>query len=88
MTRPPFAELSALAIRELNAWIARQALWSQRLHDVLDEHVLPAASELASAARKYSTSWTILQERRGAPHWKTYARAGMPILQRIWSKIF
>jgi len=45
MTRPPFAELSALAIRELNAWIARQALWSQRLHDVLDEHVLPAASE-------------------------------------------
>jgi hypothetical protein len=45
MTRPPFAEFSALAIRELNAWIARQALWSQRLQDVLDEHVLPAASE-------------------------------------------
>jgi len=45
MTRPPVAEFSALAIRELNAWIARQALWSQRLQAVLDEHVLPAASE-------------------------------------------
>jgi hypothetical protein len=43
MTRPPFAEFSALAIRELNAWIGRQALWSQRFQDVLDEHVLPAA---------------------------------------------
>jgi hypothetical protein len=46
MTRPPFAEFSALAIRELSAWIGRQALWSQRFQDVLDEHILPAAGQV------------------------------------------
>ena len=45
MTRPPFAEFSALAIRELTAWIGGSALWSERLSDVLREHFLPVAEQ-------------------------------------------
>jgi hypothetical protein len=45
MTRPPFAEFSSLAIRELNAWLDRRAQWSGRFREVLDEHVLPVADK-------------------------------------------
>jgi len=46
MTRPPFAEFSALAIRELTAWIGGNVLWSERLSDVLSEHFLPVAEKV------------------------------------------
>ncbi len=45
MTRPPFAEFSSLAIRELNACLGRHVQWSERFRDVLDEHVLPVADK-------------------------------------------
>lgn len=45
MTRPPFAEFSSLAIRELTDWIGRNAVWSERLRDVLSEHFLPVAEQ-------------------------------------------
>ncbi len=45
MTRPPFAEFSSLAIRELNAWLGRHAQWSERFRDVFEEHVLPVADK-------------------------------------------
>jgi len=44
MTRPPFAEFSSLAVRELTAWIDGNAAWSARLRDVLGEHVALAAA--------------------------------------------
>jgi hypothetical protein len=43
MTRPPFAEFSSLAVRELTAWIDGNATWSARLRDVLGEHLALAA---------------------------------------------
>src|SRR4249919_2738910 len=45
MPRPPFAEFSSLAVRELTAWIDGNATWSARLRDVLGEHLAPAADE-------------------------------------------
>lgn len=45
MTRPPFAEFSSLAIRELTAWIGGSALWAGRLSEVLGEHFLPVAEQ-------------------------------------------
>lgn len=45
MTRPPFAEFSSLAIRELTDWVTGNAVWSERLRDVLDEHLLPVAEK-------------------------------------------
>jgi hypothetical protein len=35
MTRPPFAEFSSLAIRELTAWMRRRAPWPARLDAVV-----------------------------------------------------
>lgn len=45
MTRPPFAEFSSLAVRELTAWIDGNATWSARLRDVLGEHLALAADK-------------------------------------------
>jgi hypothetical protein len=45
MTRPPFAEFSSLAIRELTSWIGGNTLWSERLKDVIAEHFLPVAEQ-------------------------------------------
>lgn len=46
MTRPPFADFSSLAVRELTAWIDGNATWSARMRDVLDEHVALAADKI------------------------------------------
>lgn len=45
MPRPPFAEFSSLAVRELTAWIDGNATWSARLRDVLGEHLALAADK-------------------------------------------
>jgi hypothetical protein len=45
MTRPPFAEFSSLAVRELTAWIDGNATWSAWLRDVLGEHLALAADK-------------------------------------------
>jgi len=45
VTRPPFAEFSSLAIRELTDWIGGNALWSERLSEALADHFLPAAEQ-------------------------------------------
>lgn len=45
MTRPPFAEFSSLAVRELTAWIDGNATWSARLRDVVGEHLALAADK-------------------------------------------
>ncbi len=45
MTRPPFADFSSLAIRELTAWIDGSVAWSAQLRDVLDEHLALAADK-------------------------------------------
>ena len=62
MTRPPFAEFSALAIRELTAWIGGTGLWSERLRDVLDEHLLPVAEQAGLAPEE---AWEALGEFTG-----------------------
>lgn len=62
MTRPPFAEFSALAIRELTAWIGGNALWSGRLKDVLGEHFLPVAEQ---AGLDPEAAWEALGEFTG-----------------------
>jgi hypothetical protein len=62
MTRPPFAEFSALAIRELTAWIGGNALWAERLKDVLSEHFLPVAEKLGLQPGE---AWEALGESRG-----------------------
>ena len=62
MTRPPFAEFSALAIRELTAWIGGNALWSERLSDVLGEHFLPVAEQ---AGLDPEEAWEALGEFTG-----------------------
>ena len=62
MTRPPFAEFSALAIRELTAWIGGNVLWSERLSDVLREHFLPVAEKLNLDPEK---AWEALGESTG-----------------------
>ncbi len=59
MTRPPFAEFSSLAIRELTAWIGGNALWSERLRDVLSEHFLPVAEQ---AGLDPEAAWEALGE--------------------------
>jgi len=45
MPRPPFADFSSLAVRELTAWIDGNAAWSERLRDVLGEHLALAADK-------------------------------------------
>lgn len=62
MTRPPFAEFSALAIRELTAWIAGSAVWEGRLRDVLAEHFLPVAEQ---AGLDPEEAWAALGESIG-----------------------
>lgn len=62
MTRPPFAEFSSLAIRELTAWIGGNAVWSERLRDVLGEHFLPVAER---AGLDPEESWEALGEFTG-----------------------
>ncbi len=62
MTRPPFAEFSSLAIRELTAWIGDNALWSGRLSDVLEEHFLPVAEQ---AGLDPEEAWEALGEFTG-----------------------
>jgi len=62
MTRPPFAEFSSLAIRELTAWIGGNALWSERLSVVLGEHFLPAAGQ---AGLDRQEAWDALGEFTG-----------------------
>lgn len=62
MTRPPFAEFSSLAIRELTAWLGGNALWSERLNDVLEEHFLPVAEQ---AGLDPETAWEALGEFTG-----------------------
>jgi len=62
MTRPPFAEFSSLAIRELTAWIGGSALWSARLNDVLGEHFLPVAEH---AGLDPEEAWEALGEFTG-----------------------
>lgn len=52
ITRPPFAEFSGIAIRELMTWVGRNALWSGRLAEVLNTHVLPAAQRSDSNPKK------------------------------------
>ncbi|MBI3069021.1 MAG: hypothetical protein HYY79_09170 [Betaproteobacteria bacterium] len=63
MTRPPFAEFSSLAIRELTAWIGGNALWSERLSDVLQEHFLPVAEQ---AGLDPEEAWEVLGEFTGS----------------------
>jgi hypothetical protein len=62
MTRPPFAEFSSLAIRELTAWIDGNALWSERLSEVLADHFLPAAEQ---AGLDRQEAWEALGEFTG-----------------------
>lgn len=62
MTRPPFAEFSALAIRELTTWIGGNGLWSERLSDVLREHFLPAAEQAGLGPEE---AWEALGEFTG-----------------------
>lgn len=62
MTRPPFAEFSALAIRELTTWIGGNGLWSERLRDVLDEHLLPVAEQAGLTPEE---AWEALGEFTG-----------------------
>ncbi|MGH8674567.1 MAG: hypothetical protein ACREVG_09685, partial [Burkholderiales bacterium] len=62
MTRPPFAEFSSLAIRELTAWIGGNALWAERLSEVLADHFLPAA---AQAGLDRQGAWEVLEEFTG-----------------------
>ena len=62
MTRPPFAEFSSLAIRELTAWIGGNALWSGRLSEVLSEHFLPVAEQ---AGLDLEQAWEALGEFTG-----------------------
>ena len=45
MTRPPFAEFSSLAVRELTAWMKGRAPWPARLDAVVLEHVSPLVGE-------------------------------------------
>ena len=63
MTRPPFAEFSSLAIRELTNWIGGNALWSVRLNDVLGEHFLPVAEQ---AGLEPEAVWDALGETAGS----------------------
>lgn len=63
MTRPPFAEFSSLAIRELTDWIGGNALWSVRLNDVLGEHFLPVAEQ---AGLEPEAVWDALGETAGS----------------------
>lgn len=62
MTRPPFAEFSSLAIRELTAWIGGNALWSERLSEVLADHFLPAAEQAGLARQE---AWEALGQFTG-----------------------
>ena len=45
MTRPPLAEFSSLAIRKLTEWVMGNAVWDERLREVLSGHFLPVAEE-------------------------------------------
>jgi hypothetical protein len=62
MTRPPFAEFSSLAIRELTDWIGGNALWSERLSEVLGDHFLPATEQ---AGLDRQEAWESLGEFTG-----------------------
>lgn len=62
MTRPPFGEFSALAVRELTTWIGGNVLWSERLSDVLREHFLPVAEQ---AGLDPEVAWEALGEFTG-----------------------
>jgi len=62
MTRPPFADFSSLAIRELTDWIGGNALWTERLSEVLADHFLPAAEQ---AGLDRQEAWEVLGEFTG-----------------------
>lgn len=62
MTRPPFAEFSSLAIRELTVWIGGNAHWSERLSEVLADHFLPAVEQ---AGLDRQVAWEALGELTG-----------------------
>ncbi len=40
-TRPPFAEFSSIAIGKMMEWLTEHDPWSERMPDVLFEHVEP-----------------------------------------------
>src|SRR3981081_3362344 len=45
VTRPPFADFSSIAVREMMKWIPEHARWTDRMQEVLHAHIEPVSND-------------------------------------------